>query len=970
MTLTQWQRVKEITADALELEAAHRGGFIAATCGDDAQVHREVLRLVSEAEKSNDDFLSDPPARLRRILKQHEPTMPCFSTGEVVADRFEILQFLNRGGMGEVYSAMDLELREKVALKTIHPSIASSPDAIDRFKQEVRHTRRITHPNVCRVYDLFSHEPRSGNPAWFLTMELLEGETLAERIATGGPLPMKRALPLIRDMVAALSAAHEMGIVHRDFKPNNVMLVASTPETERAKVTDFGLAANVDSQSRDASGTPAYIAPEQAAGGAPGPAADQFSLGLVICEMLTGKRPVLDRASAVEAKQQLESWLALQPRTLFNSHARSTVARCLAFEPKGRFAKVRDVVAALDGTKERRLRKWQAMGAVAAVVLASATAIVASADWSDRLTNLRRLTPETDDSTSPSLSRDGRWIAYASNRAEAGNVDIWLDSARGGAARRLTTNPAEDREPSVAPDGSSVVFRSERNGGGIYSIGADGSGERLLVPNGRSPVFSPDGSLVAFWTGDTDDALPSGQLFVTSPRGDVPRRLVPDFLVARYPAWSPDGKYLVFEGCRANGELFPACNEFWITRAHGSAVANTGAVAALQAHNVELVAQVSHQKAWHDGRIFFGARHAKLDGLWELAISPGNLKVSGTPRQITIGEAREGKPSVAPTGAIAFGRLTGALRVWRISLDPAGGPARASKLTDAPFGECCPSATRDGRLLFFTRRIHDVKDLFRTDLATGAESVIFASPEEKAWPVPNEDGTSVVFESRRGNEFSIQLIARGHPPRTLCVGCSRPTSWFGGNAVLHTSPNGELALLDVKTGVSRAVLSRAGGMTLADADWSPDSEYLLFTATMNGANKQVYAVHLPRSTGVAEGPWVLLTPESQHAERPRWSEDGKTFYYLSNRDGYLCVWGQRFASGEKAPFDKPFPVMHYHDYPRFSPNKADPLSRGFSVARGSIYLNVGEEVESLWVGILGPPSPASIFHELWSPKPR
>jgi serine/threonine protein kinase len=966
LTFAQWQKVKEITADALDLDAADRAGFVGAACGDDPPVQREVLRLVSEAAKSSEDFLSDPPARLRLLLKQSELTMPFFSQGQVVGERFEILQFLNRGGMGEVYSAMDLELKEKVALKTIRPSIASSEEAIDRFKQEVRQTRRIAHPNVCRVYDLFCYMPPSGIPAWFLTMGLLEGQTLGERIAAG-PLPMKQALPLIQDMVAALSAAHEMGIVHRDFKPNNVMLVPSARGRERAVVTDFGLAAQVDSQSRDTAGTPAYIAPEQAAGGGPGPAADQYSLGLVICAILTGKAPVLDRVSPVEAKKQLESWLSHQPRALLNSHARPAITRCLAFEPKRRFANVRDVVPVLDGTKERSRAKLFAWTAVAAVACAAVMAVVANADSGNRLKHLRRLTPETDHSTSPSLSRDGKWVAYASNRADARNVDIWLDSSPGGAARRLTTNLAEDGEPTIAPDGSSVVFRSERNGGGIYSIRADGSGERLLVANGRSPAFSPDGNLVAFWTGDPDDSVPSGQLFLTSPQGGVPRRLVPDFLVARYPTWSPDGQYLAFEGCRANNQLFPACNEFWITRADGGAAVNTGALAALRAQNVELFSK-PHRKAWHDGSIFFGARKATIDALWELPISPKDMRASGMPRQVSSGEAREGEPSIAATGAIAFDRLSGALRIWRITLDPSGGPANASKLTDAAFGECCPSATRDGSLLFFTRRINDAKDLFRRDLATGAESVIFASPEEKAWPVPNEDGTRIVVESRRGNEFSIKLIAPRRQPRTLCVGCSHPTSWFGGNVVFDTSPKGEFAMLDVETGVSSKVLSGTGSMTLGEADWSPNNEYLLFTASTNGANKQVYAVRFPQSSGSAKGPWILLTPESQLAERPRWSEDGKTIYYLSNRDGYLCVWGQAFVPGEKGPPGKPFPIMHYHDYPRFSPNSADYVSRGFSAARGSIFLNVGEEVEALWMGSLGPPSIASILHELWLSK--
>ena len=959
MTFAQWQRVKETTADALELEAAHRAGFVAAACGDDPRVQREVLRLVSEAAKSSDDFLSDPPARLRLLLKQQELTTPFFSAGQVVAERFEILQFLNRGGMGEVYSAMDLALQEKVALKTIRPSIASSEEAIDRFKQEVRHTRRIAHPNVCRVYDLFCHVSPSGAPAWFLTMGLLEGQTLGERVATGGPLPMKRALPLIQDMVAALSAAHEMGIVHRDFKPNNVMLVAPAPGRERAVVTDFGLAAHVDSLSRDASGTPAYIAPEQAAGGAPGPAADQYSLGIVICAILTGKPPVLDRASPVEAKNQLESWLALQPRTLLNSHARSTVARCLAFEPKRRFASVRDVIPALDGSKERRRAKVFAWTAVAAAALAAALALVASADWGDRVSNARRLTSETDYSNSPSLSRDGQWIAYSSNRGEAGNPDIWLDSVRGGSARRLTSNPAADTDPAIAPDGNSVAFRSEREGGGIYLVGADGSGEGLLVEGGRNPVFSPDGRSLAYWTGEANDSVPSGHLYVIPVPEGPARRLAPDFLAARYPAWSPNGQYLVFEGCRTTSEFFPGCNEFWMARADDSVVANTGVLGALQAQNILLF---SHQKAWRDNRIFFGARQGTIDALWEVALGPKDMRVIGTPRQVTLGDAREFEPSLSASSEAAFGRLSGALHIWRLALNPSGEPARPTKVTDAPLGECCPAATRDGQSLFFTRRLQTVKDLFRKDLATGTESLVFASPEEKSWPVPNKDGTRIAFESRRGNEFSIKLAERDRKARTLCVGCSHPTSWFGDSAIFYTSPEGEIALLDTNTGLSRSALSTAGGIVLGDADWSPDNGYLLFTAGSNGTNKQVYAVRFPQATGSPQGPRMQLTPELQDVEKPRWSPDGKAFYYLSNKDGYLCVWGNRFAPGEKGLIRDPFPVMHYHDDPRFSPNTANPVSRGFSVAGGSIFLNVGEEMETIWVGRLGPPSLTSVFH--------
>ena len=427
---------------------------------------------------------------------------------------------------------------------------------------------------------------------------------------------------------------------------------------------------------------------------------------------------------------------------------------------------------------------------------------------------------------------------------EAGNLDIWLDSVSGGVARRLTTNPAPDTDPAIAPDGKSVAFRSEREGGGIYLAAADGSGEHLLVSAGRNPVFSPDGRRLAYWTGDRNDSVPSGELFVLSLPGGPPRRLAADFLVARYPAWSPDGQYLVFEGCRTTGEFFPGCNEFWIARAEGGTVVNTGALAALQAQKV-LLFLFSHQKAWRDWQIVFGARQAKIDALWEVNISPKDMRVTGTPRQVSLGEARELEPSLAASSAAAFGRISGALHIWQITPGPPGTLARPTKVTDAALGDGCPAATRDARSLFFTRRLQSVKDIFRKDLTTGAEAVVVASPEEKSWPVPNEDGTRVAFESRLGNEFSIKLADRGQPARRLCVGCSHPTSWFGDDAIFHTSPKGDIALLNINTGLSRSVLPGASGVILGEADWSPVNGYLLFTASSNGTNKQIYAARFP-----------------------------------------------------------------------------------------------------------------------------
>jgi serine/threonine protein kinase len=220
-----------------------------------------------------------------------------------VAGRYRIIRFIAQGGMGEVYEAKDLELMEKVALKTVRPQIAQHPGILERFKREIQLARKVTHPNVCRIFDLGHHravvEGQEEMQLTFLTMELLQGETLRERIKRVTRIPPAQALPIIRQMAAALATAHEASIIHRDFKSSNVVLTPSKTG-ERVVVTDFGLARgaaqseNLEASltsSADVMGTPAYMAPEQLEGGEIGPAADVYALGVVIYEMVTGRWP-------------------------------------------------------------------------------------------------------------------------------------------------------------------------------------------------------------------------------------------------------------------------------------------------------------------------------------------------------------------------------------------------------------------------------------------------------------------------------------------------------------------------------------------------------------------------------------------------------------------------------------------------------------------------------------------------------
>jgi tetratricopeptide (TPR) repeat protein len=233
-----------------------------------------------------DTLLRTPPGPGGTVLPE----------GVVLAGRFQLMRFIARGGMGTVYEAEDRMLRTRVAVKLLTEAV---PEAAERIRREVLLARAVAHPNVCRVYELFSH-PTDQGELLFLVMELLDGETLSGAIARRGKFRHQEAEPLVRQMAAALSSAHAHGVLHRDFKSSNVLLVPQCDGRTRVVVTDFGVARAVH-EGREVLtgtgsyvGTPAYMAPEQAFGGPLTPAADVYALGVVVYEMLTGELPFHD----------------------------------------------------------------------------------------------------------------------------------------------------------------------------------------------------------------------------------------------------------------------------------------------------------------------------------------------------------------------------------------------------------------------------------------------------------------------------------------------------------------------------------------------------------------------------------------------------------------------------------------------------------------------------------------------------
>lgn len=396
MSPATWQRAKALYSGACELPEQERIDFVLRQGSDDPTARDEAIRLLKSDQSRGTpvEFLRlSPPGRL--------------TPGQLLAGRYLVRRFVASGGFGEVYEAEDRDRAEAIALKIFRREFASS-EHVAWLRREVELARRVRHPNVCRVFDLVID-----GGLVFLTMEFLPGETLAAYLKREGALTERRALPLVRQIVAGLAAAHEQGVVHRDLKPGNVMIVPRPDGPPRAVITDFGTARVSADHSRNttaiesaaAFGTPAYMAPEQVAGEPAGKSADIYSLGVVLHEMLTGELPFSDESPLAMAVRKTRERPA-SPRRFapaLRSHWEQAILRCLEPVPARRFDNVNELLLRLSSRTDRRelqrrvfvraiQQRWQsrAWRAAASIALAVVIALIAWTLWPRALTTVER----------------------------------------------------------------------------------------------------------------------------------------------------------------------------------------------------------------------------------------------------------------------------------------------------------------------------------------------------------------------------------------------------------------------------------------------------------------------------------------------------------------------------------------------------------------------------------------------------
>jgi tRNA A-37 threonylcarbamoyl transferase component Bud32 len=503
-----------------------------------------------------------------------------FGPGATLAGRYRIVRLLGAGGMGQVYEAMDEELRVRVALKTLRPELVTDPVALERFRREVHLARRITHPGICRIFDVARHGELT-----FLTMEFLDGETLEAALKREGRFEPARAEVIAAELAAGLDAAHDAGVVHRDFKSQNVLMVGG-----RAVITDFGLARATDDADEGDSrlthggqmvGTPAYIAPEQLLGETMTPRTDVYSFGVVLYELVTGKLPFLADTAMKTATMRLTS--APEPPHVhapdLPAQWDAVILRCLAREPADRFARAGEAVRALsepvapapapsvavatavEPASPRRRPRWPLVAAV--VVLGGGGAVALTATRGGDVPVYAGLSagelpppPMTQRWLTESgprhlirdiaLSADGKTLAYV--QGTRGHVMIRpLD----GEARRITmpldpdTDAASTREASNVswfPDGRLLVTQGANRGALWIVDPARPEAATRFQPEVSSGAVSADGRHIAFvggnaiWVADVEG----------SGHGARPVHRLPREAIVLKLDWSPDGQALIW----------------------------------------------------------------------------------------------------------------------------------------------------------------------------------------------------------------------------------------------------------------------------------------------------------------------------------------------------------------------------------------------------------------------------------------
>jgi serine/threonine protein kinase/sugar lactone lactonase YvrE len=773
--------------------------------------------------------------------------------------------------MGEVYRARDTRLGRDVAIKVLPQPLAQDASLRQRFDREAKALSSLNHPHICTLHDVGQQDGIE-----YLVMELVEGETLLDRLKRG-PLAVEQVLKIAIELADALDKAHRSGLIHRDLKPGNVMLTKAG-----AKLMDFGLAKQglasgltgstaLPTQEKpltDAGsllGTYEYMSPEQLEGREADARSDIWALGCTVYEMAVGRRAFdgKSRATLISAIMTSEPEPITHVQKAAPSALDHLVKTCLAKDPEDRWQSARDLAGELRwAAGTTRAQTGAARSSLAGrLVWPLAVLAAAAAGWIVRswpregsalhVTEAMRLTHEAGTFESPSWSPDGKLVAFASNRS--GNFEVYVRRVDGGQEVNVTDNPSEDFQPALSPDGRSVAFVSTRSsqtgvipigtetgmevrrfGGDLWITPALGGNARRLAPNANYPTWRPDGSAILYVTGSENRR----SLREVSPDGSGGHEVLASALEITRPHYSPDARWITFEGqtgtiylmaakSGAPRPLFPGMGQAWAS----------------------------------DGTLFFLRRgNAGGTTIGRVEIGSGGLPIPGSEKIVAVLTGTMRDIAVGPGGhAIALAEFDGGFNLARLPLSQDGsrpsGPEEA--LSAGPVRDRYPVFSfAGGKVAYSSNRagpdevwVLDLKTLRRERLPAPQDDLGTYVP---CW-LPSDDGL-IVKRFRVGGPASVWRLS------------------LDGSSV-------------------EELVQPGGAFPFGTMAVSPDGRELLLMRQEDGGRLQLYALDLASKVQRR-----VPTSEGNQYD-PFWSRDGREIGYFASAEGALQLWTQPAGGG-------------------------------------------------------------------------
>jgi len=777
MNPEKWKRVETLYFAALERPLELRQAFLHDACQRDDEL-RATVESILAADAIDDDFLARP------VLEIAAATLPPPENGlagKRIA-QYEIVSMLGAGGMGEVYLAEDTRLNRKVAIKFLYPESAADLPAYSRTLNEARSTAALDHPNICAVYEVGEAEGLS-----FIVMQYIEGETLAARLERE-PLSLVEALTIAEQVLQALSEAHAHGVIHRDIKPQNILL---TPRGE-VKVLDFGLAKRLPDLSLDAAarlaapseiatigGTAGYMSPEQVEGHAVDCRTDLFSFGVVLYEMVTQRKP-FSGETTVQTKTAIVQHDP-PPLSRFSPdvpHALDNIVRSLlAKQPESRPRTADDVRVQLEPLRKQLAPAGGAMSLVKRVVLSGAVAAFAGLGFwlivrvyqPTRVPlQYTQLTHFSDGAAAPILSQDERLLGFIRGGAPfLSRGQLWVKELPDGEPRQLTNESKPISTPYFSPDGSHIAY--------TITDPPRTAWDTWIVPirSGTSQkLFSNTTGLT--WIGRDrilfsriQAGMHMGVVTSSESQSDIRKIYFPDHErgMAHYSYLSPDGQWVLivemdhtaaFRSCR----LVPFDGS-----STGKLVGPDGTCTS---------AAWSPDGKWMYFVVWFnGESH-----IWRQRF-PG-----GTPEQLTFGPMQESGIAVARDGRSLITAM--GLRQGVIWLHDESGERIVSPEGDA---ENPRFSATNHRIYYLLRRDITTRELWVTDLLTGKSEPLVTGFDIVRYDV-KLDETQAVIAADSGGKKALWLVSIGEKAAPKQIAAEGDHPFF--------RPNGEIVFQGVE----------------------------------------------------------------------------------------------------------------------------------------------------------------------------